>query len=167
MTTNDDADRRFAQSVTFVDVPDTSGLPFHFAEIAEVISAEIRDDVQAGRVPTTISSFGELDDYVDANIYGGLCDDASNADVSNEDCARIQAVVDVWLQAEPFARPKINDRLVIDTGIPCPKCAESGKTVNGHTPTLRRMANDLLRVDELDFPFCIGVHGYIGPEVRR
>lgn len=31
--------------------------------------------VMSGLVPTTLASFGELHDYVDANCLGGLCED--------------------------------------------------------------------------------------------
>lgn len=36
---------------------------------------EIIADVQARRVPADVVSFAELHDYVDANEYGGFCDD--------------------------------------------------------------------------------------------
>ena len=35
---------------------------------------EILEDMSSGIVPTTVSSFSELHDYVDANEYGGLCE---------------------------------------------------------------------------------------------
>jgi len=36
---------------------------------------EILEDIKNGPVPATVSSFSELHDYVDANEYGGLCED--------------------------------------------------------------------------------------------
>ena len=36
---------------------------------------EIEDDIAEGTVPATVRTFAELHDYVDANCYGGLCDD--------------------------------------------------------------------------------------------
>jgi hypothetical protein len=36
---------------------------------------EIRADVADGTVPATVASFSELHDYVDANCYGGMCED--------------------------------------------------------------------------------------------
>lgn len=36
---------------------------------------EIVQDVQSGRVPSHVQSFGHLHDFVDANEYGGLCTD--------------------------------------------------------------------------------------------
>jgi len=39
---------------------------------------EILSDIVQGRVPSDVSSFGQLHDYVDANEYGGLCDTYAN-----------------------------------------------------------------------------------------
>jgi hypothetical protein len=39
------------------------------------MKAEILADIAAGTVPATVASFSELHDYVDANTYGGFCDD--------------------------------------------------------------------------------------------
>ena len=39
--------------------------------------AEILEDIATGRVPDTVSSFSELHDYVDANEYGGLCEEGT------------------------------------------------------------------------------------------
>jgi hypothetical protein len=36
---------------------------------------EILEDIQCGRVPDNVGSFGSLHDYVDGNEYGGLCED--------------------------------------------------------------------------------------------
>jgi len=38
---------------------------------------QITTDIHSGRVPATVGAFGELHDYVDANEYGGLCDETS------------------------------------------------------------------------------------------
>lgn len=45
-------------------------------ETVERMKREILDDIGAGRVPTTITCFADLDDHRDANAYGGFCDDA-------------------------------------------------------------------------------------------
>lgn len=37
------------------------------------MKSEILADIAAGRVPSTVASFSELHDYVDANEYGGFC----------------------------------------------------------------------------------------------
>jgi hypothetical protein len=39
------------------------------------IKQEVIDDVKAGRVPADCPSFSALHDYVDANCYGGFCED--------------------------------------------------------------------------------------------
>lgn len=41
------------------------------AELAERMKAEILADVENGIVPTSVSCFSELHEYVDANLYGG------------------------------------------------------------------------------------------------
>lgn len=40
-----------------------------------LMKAEILRDMACGIVPLTVASFSELHDYVDANCYGGFCDD--------------------------------------------------------------------------------------------
>lgn len=40
-------------------------------ELAERMKTEILADVENGVVPASVSSFSELHDYVDANLYGG------------------------------------------------------------------------------------------------
>lgn len=39
------------------------------------MKSEILADIAAGLVPASVASFSELHDYVDANEYGGFCDD--------------------------------------------------------------------------------------------
>lgn len=46
------------------------------ADTLQRMKAEIIADMKAGRVPNTVAFFSELHDYVDANEYGGFCDDA-------------------------------------------------------------------------------------------
>ncbi len=43
--------------------------------LAETIKQEIMLDLSMGVVPYSVGSFAELHDYVDANCYGGLCDE--------------------------------------------------------------------------------------------
>jgi len=43
-------------------------------QLAEKMKIDIVDDVAAGIVPITVKSFGELHDYVDANMYGDTMD---------------------------------------------------------------------------------------------
>lgn len=44
-------------------------------DVVARIKEEILYDIARGVVPSTCSSFSELHDYVDANCYGGFCDD--------------------------------------------------------------------------------------------
>ena len=78
--------------------------------------AEILEDIAAGVVPGTVSSFSELHDYVDANEYGGLCEEGTwwNLAESDTDAAKeanggiyllhfdqsnaVQDAVDAWLK---------------------------------------------------------------------
>lgn len=39
------------------------------------IKLEIMEDVRVGRIPSTVASFVQLQDFVDANEYGGFCED--------------------------------------------------------------------------------------------
>lgn len=78
--------------------------------------AEIVEDLISSRVPAwKIASFGDLHDYVDANEYGGLCDDEV-IDRGNElfpertddtiksqglmdACEEIQNTLDAWIKS--------------------------------------------------------------------
>jgi hypothetical protein len=42
------------------------------------MKAEIAHDVATGRIPQTVASYGELHNHVDANEYGGMCDDSGH-----------------------------------------------------------------------------------------
>jgi len=44
-------------------------------ESIENMKQEILEDVKSGRVPADCPSFSALHDYVDANCYGGFCED--------------------------------------------------------------------------------------------
>lgn len=64
---------------------------------------EIRADIKAGTIPATITSFGELHDYVDANEYGGLCEDAIYDSMGSEVewiglCNQVQDALDAWIK---------------------------------------------------------------------
>ena len=75
--------------------------------------AEILEDIDAGIVPNTVSSFSQLHDYVDANEYGGLCESGTwwcvaddYAELASNDgsylrhfdqSAAVQDAVNAWL----------------------------------------------------------------------
>jgi hypothetical protein len=75
-------------------------------ETAEQAKREIAEDTESGIVPATVTDFSSLHDYVDANEYGGLCDDDFEyADVFTFDDSGYAAVnamqdkVEEWLKA--------------------------------------------------------------------
>lgn len=92
---------------------------------------EIAGDVAAGVVPATVATFSELHDYVDANEYGGLCDDGwleyADGEWTPETEAGANAVQDAlhhWLVA---GRPDAPACDVCTAGVPdgyalCPAC---------------------------------------------
>lgn len=44
-------------------------------QTVERMKREVLADVASGRVPASVASFGDLHDHVDANEYGGFCED--------------------------------------------------------------------------------------------
>ena len=71
-------------------------------KIVEQIQEEIRQDILDGIVSSSVKSFSELHNHVDANEYGGLCDEALyTIDPSDQDqmdqINTIQDIVDKWL----------------------------------------------------------------------
>lgn len=86
---------------------------------------EVVADILKGRVPSTVKTFSELHDYVDANEYGGLTegpfyDDARLADpaidsgiVDHSAANKVQDAVDEWLRkGRPPTRRTLVDRVV-------------------------------------------------------
>ena len=64
----------------------------------ERMKREILADVRKGVVPVTCVSFSELHDYVDANCYGGFCDDGF--DTTKVDAINAaQDAIDLWIKA--------------------------------------------------------------------
>jgi hypothetical protein len=63
---------------------------------------EIAEDVESGRVPRTVASFSELHEYVDANEYGGICDEAIVGGLSSVDFSNlgniVQDALDAWIK---------------------------------------------------------------------
>lgn len=64
----------------------------------ERMQREILVDVRKGVVPVTCKSFSELHDYVDANCYGGFCEegfDTTKIDAVNA----AQDAINLWIKA--------------------------------------------------------------------
>lgn len=66
----------------------------------EDIKREVKSDVLDGTVSASVSSFSDLHDYVDANTYGGLCDEGpeSRASWGTASVVLVQDRVDAWLK---------------------------------------------------------------------
>lgn len=68
---------------------------------------EILEDISTGRVPATVKDFSELHDYVDANEYGGLCEngwleshlDGEMTDETHDAASAVQDALHDWLVA--------------------------------------------------------------------
>lgn len=91
-----EADHTLESLITFL-------APLGQTEDEQVVAAverskrEITADIVAGTLPTTVSTFSELHDYVDANCYGGLCDGV--IDLTTNVGMRVQEQVHQWLAA--------------------------------------------------------------------
>lgn len=77
-----------------------------FDVIIDRMKREILADMASGRVPGTVTTFSELHDHVDANEYGGFCDDANgpfggfwSADWCTWFVNAAQDEIHKWLQA--------------------------------------------------------------------
>lgn len=63
---------------------------------------EILADIEAKTIPTTIRSFKDLHFYVDANCYGGFCDENYTISENFELENRVQDILDNWIKSEKF-----------------------------------------------------------------
>jgi hypothetical protein len=72
---------------------------------------EILEDVESGRVPADVPGFSALHDYVDANEYGGLCDDDCPVPVGDDEGwiqwgNDVQTEVDQWIKGGGIAEAR-------------------------------------------------------------
>lgn len=73
-------------------------------EAIRLTKDEIVEDVVAGVVPADVETFGDLHGHVDANTYGGLCDESGPwADTFSDDegvaaANEVQTAVDTWIK---------------------------------------------------------------------
>lgn len=68
------------------------------------MKTQILEDIAAGTVPSTVATYAELHDYVDANEYGSdeawdLLVDTPEWDNVVDHLGKAQNVVDAWLKA--------------------------------------------------------------------
>lgn len=57
------------------------------------MKVEILTEIESGRIPDSVQSFSDLHDYVDANEFGGMCED-SIADPIIESLGDYDAFID-------------------------------------------------------------------------
>lgn len=77
------------------------------AGLAERMKEEIAVDIANGVVPETVTGFGELHDWVDANCYGGVCDeDPPGVDRSSRD------LMEPWFATIDAAQELVHQWLV-------------------------------------------------------
>jgi hypothetical protein len=78
------------------------------AAVVEQAKDEIVEDVRAGRVPVDVETFADLHDHVDANCYGGLCDEGDTTgrfgwnDDGTPNCDEANALdnaLDEWIRS--------------------------------------------------------------------
>lgn len=81
--------------------------PAEYQAVIDRMKREVREDIAKGIVPAAVASFSELHDHVDANEYGGACEEDAefaygseynpNADGPGKgDEKHVQAVCDFW-----------------------------------------------------------------------
>jgi len=63
---------------------------------------EILSDINEKIVPSTITSFSDLHDFVDANYYGGFCAENYEASKGFEFEDKIQTKLDEWIKSDYF-----------------------------------------------------------------
>jgi hypothetical protein len=95
------------------------------------IKADISEDADFGVLPEGPLTFSDLHGYVDANVYGGLCDD--NADVSTDDLVIIQEEVERWLLSDSRNRPRERPWLGVARKVR-PRDLEGGQWVYRSSP---------------------------------
>lgn len=72
------------------------------AEAVERGKREILADIEAGVLPASVLSMSELHEHVDANEYGGLCEDQffdARGHVDMEAVVTVQARLNEWLKS--------------------------------------------------------------------
>jgi hypothetical protein len=103
---------------------DTTRPHAEIAEAADEMFGEICDDIAAGLVPPLIDSFDELQEYVDANTYGGFCDDDRRADWSTPDLIATQQIVDTMMKADRARRMAPHAVITVSVRLTMPEQAE-------------------------------------------
>jgi len=74
----------------------------NFDIILNKAKKEILSDIKEGIVPNAVTSFSDLHDFVDANYYGGFCDENYKASKHFQFEDEIQTKLDEWIKSEEF-----------------------------------------------------------------
>jgi hypothetical protein len=134
--------------------------PAEIAECIDDIKREILNDMGV-IMPLTVKTFSELHDYVDANCYGGLCDDERRArwftdNLDADLLNRVQDAVDAWLRSgqarrERLLQPARKENTNCLEGVRCPQCGhEEGLSVSV-TALARLSDNGFIDHEDMDF----------------
>lgn len=62
------------------------------------VKAEILEDIKSGLVPSDVENFQDLHLFVDANYYGGFCEDGYVISDNFEFENKVQCIIDEWLK---------------------------------------------------------------------
>lgn len=60
--------------------------------------AEILADIENGTLPKNVSSYFEMNDFVDANCYGGFCEENYISSENFDFERKVQEAVENWLK---------------------------------------------------------------------
>lgn len=115
------------------------------AEVIALAKSQIAADIAVGTVPSGVRDFGDLHDYIDANMYGGLCDGPLSAALGHEAwrdfCDDVQDALHAWLVrgrpathlADAVAALRY-DMALDDAPDPLPYLTVEGAAMYGTTP---------------------------------
>lgn len=78
-------------------------IPTNETTLIELSKKEIIADVLAGIVPATVASFSDLHDYVDANCYGGMCEENYEPSEENDRENNVLNALDLWIKNNGIA----------------------------------------------------------------
>ncbi|CAG9165538.1 hypothetical protein [Cupriavidus pinatubonensis] len=96
------------------------------ARAIELGKRQIQQEIATGRIPPTVTDFATLHDFVDANEFGGLCEDegewnrlfprtsAAEGDVFCEAANRVQDALSQWLSTSAERNALLVEKLIED-----------------------------------------------------
>jgi hypothetical protein len=69
-----------------------------FIKVFNKAKTEILADIENGTLPKTVKSYYEMNDFVDANCYGGFCEEDYISSKNFEFERKVQEAVEEWLK---------------------------------------------------------------------